>query len=268
MTQSLCPAWSGIPRPVIGMLHLPALPGSPGFAGDLDAVRRHVLRDAQTLRAGGVHGLMIENFGDVPFYRDSVPTHTVTHMTALALAVQQSVDLPLGINVLRNDGLSALAVAHAVGAAYIRVNVLSGACLTDQGVITGKAAELMRYRKQIGADGVKVLADIRVKHAAPLAERPLDEEVDELVKRAAADGVIVSGTGTGRPTDPGQVAEVKRLAGGAPVLIGSGATPETLAQLAGADGFIVGSGFKPGGDTSQPIEQSRVEAFMAALARI
>lgn len=269
MIEPICASWSNVPKPVIGMLHLPALPGSPGYGGDLATIREHVLNDARMLKRGGVHGLMIENFGDVPFFPDRVPTHTVTHMTALAGAVLDEVDLPLGINVLRNDGLSALAVAHAVGASYIRVNVLSGACLTDQGIITGKAAELMRYRKQIGAERIKVLADVRVKHAAPLTDRPLDEEVDELVKRAAADGVIVSGTGTGRPTDPAMAKAVKALAPDTPVWIGSGATPESLPALAEhADGFIVGSYFKPGGETSRPIDFQKVQDFMRAVEGI
>lgn len=269
MTQPICPTWANVPKPVIGMLHLPALPGAPGYGGDTAAIREHVLNDARTLRRGGVHGLMIENFGDVPFYPDRAPTHTVTHMTALAKAVRDEVDLPLGINVLRNDGLAALAIAHAVGASYIRVNVLCGACLTDQGIITGKAAELMRYRVQIGAGHIKVLADVRVKHAAPLADRPLDEEVDELVKRAAADGVIVSGVGTGRPTDPAMAKAVKRLVPDTPVWIGSGVTPESLADLARhADGFIVGSYFKAGGDPSQPIELQKVTDLMLALGGV
>ncbi len=266
MTQPLCPAWANVAKPVIGMVHLPPLPGAPGFKGDLPAIRGQVLADARALRDGGIHGLMLENFGDVPFFADSVPTHTVTHMTALATAVKAEVDLPLGINVLRNDGMSALAVAHAAGAEYIRVNVLSGACLTDQGVITGKAAELMRYRKEIGAEHVKVLADVRVKHAAPLADRPLNEEVDELVQRAAAEGVIVSGIGTGHPTDPKLVEQVKSLALDTPVFIGSGATPETLARLSPhADGFIVGSYFKIGGRLANPVDPQRVQAFLDAM---
>jgi len=180
--------------------------------------------------------------------------------------VKDEIDLPLGINVLRNDGFSALAIAHAVGADYIRVNVLSGACLTDQGLITGKAAELMRYRKQIGANHIRVLADVRVKHAAPLVDRPLDEEVDELVQRAAADGVVVSGVGTGHPTDPQLVRQVKQSAPDTPVFIGSGASPETLAGLVPyADGFIVGSSFKQGGRIDQPIDLEQVKAFISAI---
>ncbi len=265
MPQPICPEWTDTPKPVIGMLHLPALPGSPRFRGDLDAVRAHVLHDAEALEQGGVHGLMLENFGDVPFFPDHVPTHTVTYMTALALAVRDRVDLPIGINVLRNDALSAMAVAHAVGARYIRVNVLSGACLTDQGVITGKPAELMRYRAQIGAEDVKVLADVRVKHAAPLADRPIEQEAEELIERAGAEALIVSGDGTGKPTDVGEVAQLKRAFPKARFLIGSGVTKDSLATLAEhADGFIVGSHFKPDADTDRPIDPARVAALMDA----
>lgn len=265
MTEPICPQWSDISRPVIGMLHLPALPGSPGFEGNLSAIREHVLRDARTLKSGGVHGLMIENFGDAPFFPDAVPTHTLTHMTAMALAVREQVDLPLGINVLRNDAMSALAVAHAVGASYIRVNVLSGACLTDQGVITGKAAEITRYRQQIGATHVKIMADVRVKHAAPLAERPIEQEAEELLQRAGADALIISGDGTGKPTDPQQAREIRQFIADAPIFIGSGVTPETLGPLAEyATGFIVGSYFKPGGDTDLPVDPAGVETLMRA----
>jgi len=266
MNHSLCPSWEKIDKPVIGMIHLPPLPGAPKYDGDFQAIRRLVIEDARALLDGGVHGLMLENFGDAPFFPTHVPTHTVTHMTALAQAVRDASDLPLGINVLRNDGLSALAIAKAVGASYIRINVLSGACLTDQGVITGNAAELMRYRQDIGAQDIKVLADVRVKHAAPLAERALEDEVDELVQRACADAVIVSGAGTGKPTDPDRVRQVKAAAGNTPVLIGSGATPDTLPKLLPhADGFIVGSYFKQDGSLFKPVDPRRVEAFLEAI---
>src|SRR4029453_4879166 len=129
-----------------GMLHLPALPGSPLYGGSLSAIREAMLRDAQLLAAGGVHGLMMENFGDVPFFPGRVPAHVVAHMTAIAADVRARVELPLGINVLRNDGLSALAVAHACGAQFIRVNVLCGVRVADQGLLHGIAHELLRER--------------------------------------------------------------------------------------------------------------------------
>lgn len=258
--QPILERWQGKAHPVIGMVHLRPLPGSPGFtasaAGDLSKVIDAAIADATTWHRAGADGLMVENFGDVPFYKGDVPRETIAAMTAVAIEVRRAVpDLPLGINVLRNDGLSALAVAAAVGASYIRVNVLSGASVTDQGVIEGRAAELMRYRKAMGAESIKVLADVRVKHATPLAERPLQDEVEELVQRAGADAVIVSGTGTGKPTDAGHAAEVKRYAGLAPVLIGSGADAQSIPRLKDAcDGFIIGSAAKPGGKIDAPVD--------------
>ena len=258
--------WAGLSHPVIGMVHLKALPGSPGFAGDLDAVIGAAVIDATTWRDAGANGLMMENFGDVPFFKGDVPRETVAAMTKVASEVRSAVpDLPLGINVLRNDGLSAMAVARAVGASYIRVNVLSGAAVTDQGVIEGRAADLMRYRQTLGAEHIKVLADVRVKHAAPLAERPLQDEVEELVNRAGADAVIVSGNGTGKPTNPSHAAEVKRYAGDTPVFIGSGADAQSILQLkAGCDGFIVGSAAKPGGKIDQPVDLTLAQQIIGA----
>ncbi|HXD50949.1 MAG TPA: BtpA/SgcQ family protein, partial [Burkholderiales bacterium] len=147
---SLHPRWKNNRKIVIGMLHLPPLPGAPLFDGNLKRIRDSVLRDAETLATGGVHGLMMENFGDVPFYPDRVPASVVAQMTALACEVRGRVDLPLGINVLRNDGRSALAVAHACGASFIRVNVLCGARVADQGLIQGIAHDLLRERALLG----------------------------------------------------------------------------------------------------------------------
>lgn len=241
---------------MIGMVHLRPLPGSPRFAGDFDAVIQAAVADALVWEQAGANSLMVENFGDVPFYKGDVPRETVTAMTRVAGEIRRAVPgLPLGINVLRNDGLSAIAVAAAVGASYIRINVLSGSAVTDQGIIEGQAADLMRYRKALGAEHIKVLADVRVKHAASLAERPLQDEVEELVHRAGADAVIVSGTGTGKPTDPGHAAEVKQYSGDTPVLIGSGADANSIPLLKDAcDGFIVGSAAKPRGNIDEPVD--------------
>ncbi|MFN3166863.1 MAG: BtpA/SgcQ family protein [Phycisphaeraceae bacterium] len=254
--NAIVESWKGLTHPVVGMVHLRPLPGSPRFAGDLSGIIDAALADAEAWQAAGANGLMVENFGDVPFFKSDVPRETIAAMTAVASEIRRALPgLPLGINVLRNDGESALAIAMATGASYIRVNVLSGSAGTDQGVIEGRAAALMRYRKSLAAEHVKVLADVRVKHAAPLAERPLQDEVEELVKRAGADAVIVSGTGTGKPTDPSHAAEVKRYAGEVPVLIGSGADAESIPQLKPAcDGFIIGSAAKPGGKIDAAVE--------------
>jgi membrane complex biogenesis BtpA family protein len=252
-------------------LHLRPLPGAPRFDGDLARVREHLLRDAGALADGGVDGLMMENFGDVPFYPRRVPAHVVAHMTALADAVRQRLpQLPLGINVLRNDGRSALAVAHACGASFVRVNVLCGARVTDQGVIEGVAHDLLRDRAALGAtDSVKILADVDVKHSAPLgAGRALADEVDDMIARGLADAVIVSGAGTGKGTDPRHVAAVRAAAARrAPVLVGSGVSVESIgALLAHADGFIVGTSLKRDGLADNEVDAARVRALMAVIA--
>ena len=263
MSASLLPQWSGI-KPVIGMVHLMPLPGAPRYRGDLRAIRDAALRDAETLAAGGVHGIMVENFGDVPFYPDRVPASVVAHVTAIAAEIRNAVpEVPLGINVLRNDGHSALAVAHASGASFIRVNVLCGARVTDQGIVQGIAHDLLRERRVLGADAIKILADVDVKHSAPLAPRPIEDEVADTIERGLADGVIVSGAGTGKPTDPRHVRAVKAAAGTVPVFIGSGVSAATVEQLEAADGFIVGTAFKRNGDVSEPVDVERVRAFVS-----
>ena len=264
----LIPAWQNVRKPVIGMLHLAPLPGAPLYGGSLSAVSEAVLRDARLLAEGGVNGLMIENFGDTPFFPGRVPAHVVAYLTAVAREVRQTCpDLPLGINVLRNDGLSALAVAHAVGADYIRVNVLCGARVADQGLLHGIAHDLLRLRAELGAEAIKIFADVDVKHSAPLAERPIADEVDDTLHRGMADALIVSGAGTGKPTDPEKVKRVKAAAKDAPVFLGSGVTPQSLASLLPhADGFIVGTYFKREGVASNPVDPQRVRELMKEIA--
>lgn len=265
--QSLCPQWAALRHPVIGMVHLMPLPGSPGYGGDMSAVIAAAVRDAKALAAGGIDGIMLENFGDVPFFKGRVPAETVASITRAASAVRDaSADLPLGINVLRNDGMSALGIAAAVGASFIRVNVLAGAAVTDQGVIEGQAAELARLRRQLDAKGVGVFADVRVKHAAPLADRPIEDEVEELLRRAGADAVVASGSGTGKPTDPEQLACIKQAAGGSAVFVGSGADVETAQELLRfADGLIVGTAIKEDGRVDRPVDAKQVEALMRVV---
>lgn len=249
--------------PVIGMVHLPALPGSPGWGGSLATVEESVRADVAALVDAGVPALMIENFGDVPFFPGRVPAITVAAITRLALVVRAGFGGPIGINVLRNDGLSALAVAVSVGASFIRVNVLSGARVTDQGLIQGIAHELMRERAALGARDIAVLADVDVKHSVPLGPVPLEVEVHDVVDRAGADALIVSGTGTGQPTDTDHLRRARAAARGRPVLVGSGATLDTLPTLAPfADGFIIGTAFKVGGVSRAPVDAHRTREIL------
>lgn len=246
------------------MLHVPALPGSPRNGLQLDAILDWVLQDARALSAGGVDALILENFGDVPFYPDRVPAHTVAFLTVIAREVRRTVNVPLGINVLRNDGESAIAVAAAVGAEFVRVNVFTGARLTDQGLIQGAAHQLLRYRHALGA-AVTILADVNVKHSAPLAPRDLTEEVEETIGRGCADGIIVTGAATGKQTPFADLRTAVAAAHGTPVLAGSGVDAHTIAAtLAVADGAIVGTACKLGGVTTNPVDPDAVQRIVAA----
>ncbi|NIB98327.1 BtpA/SgcQ family protein [Halobacterium sp. R2-5] len=257
-------------RPVVGMVHLDALPGAPGFDGDRASIREHALRDARRLEAGGVDAILVENFGDAPFYADDVPKHVVASMAALARDLRRETDLPLGVNVLRNDAEAAVSVAAAAGAAFVRVNVHTSARLTDQGVVEGDAAETVRLLDRLDAD-VSILADVNVKHSAAIAERPLEEEVDELLGRGLADGLVASGPGTGEEASLDHVADVAAARdehdADAPVFVGSGVTRETVVEtLDVADGAIVGTALKEDGETTAPVDESRVRALVDAKA--
>lgn len=257
-------------KPLIGMIHLQPLPGAPRAApGSMDVAITRALADAVALAEGGCQALMLENFGDAPFYPGVVPVHVVAAMARIATEVARRVALPFGINVLRNDGIASLAIAAAVGARFIRVNVLTGARVTDQGLIQGIAHELTRERARLGAHDIAILADVDVKHSAALAARPLADEVKDALSRGMADAVIVSGSGTGASVDLDKLALVKQAAGQAPVLIGSGATAASLPTLARyADGFVVGTATKYGGDVLAPVELARVQELAAARRRI
>ena len=252
---------------VIGMVHLPALPGSPGFAGDVEAVHSAALSDALVLQQAGVGALMVENFGDAPFFPDQVPAETVAAMASVLRLLRAECSLPLGVNVLRNDALSAMAVAAATGAAFIRVNILSGTRVTDQGVISGRAAELLRLRKNLRAD-VKIFADVNVKHSAPLVSRSLEDEAAELTGRAGADAVIATGAMTGRAVSLDELRELRAALGETALIAGSGVTPESIAEiLTVADAVIVGTAIKKGGKTTAPVDPGRVEKLIQSFTR-
>lgn len=255
--------------PIIGMVHLPPLPGAPGFEGDRSAIHERLHRDASALEAGGVDGIMLENFGDTPFYPGRVPRHVVADITALAATLREHVSIPFGVNVLRNDVQSALGIAAATGGAFVRVNVHTGARLTDQGLVEGMAHETLRLRERLDAD-VAVFADLDVKHSAPLAERPLEAQLGDLVERGGADAVVVSGTGTGETVDTeflGRVVECRDARGlDIPVFLGSGVTPETAPELLSlADGAIVGTALKRGDETTNPVDEAAVERLLASV---
>ena len=254
--------------PVIGMVHLRPLPGSPGWDGDLEAVERAALVDAEALGVGGVGALMMENYGDVPFFADRVPAETTAAMARIGAALRNAwPDLPLGVNVLRNDALTALGVAAALDAAFIRVNVLAGAMVTDQGVIEGRAAEVLRKRDALGLE-TGILADLRVKHAAPLAPRDPADEAADLRLRAGADALVLSGVATGAATDPDRLAAVRDALPDCPLIVGSGMTMDNIQDFTGlADAYIVGSSLKATGADGRPrIDRTLAADFVDAVA--
>jgi len=235
---------------VVGMIHLQALPGSPAWAGDIIAVEEFALADAQALSDSGMTALMVENYHDVPFFPNQVPAETVAAMTRVIMAIRSDFpQLKLGVNVLRNDVHSALAIAVATKSHFVRVNVHVGAMVTDQGPIVGKASETIRKRRELGADRgagfVGIMADVRVKHASPLVERPLAEEAQDLRLRGLADAIIVTGVATGSGANPAEVVKIREALPDCPILVGSGVTASTVADFfPAADGCIVGSSLK------------------------
>lgn len=253
-------------KALLGVIHLPPLPGAPRYDGDMAALRARTARDAEALAAAGFDAVLVENFGDAPFFRGRVPAETVAAMAVLADEARRVSGLPLGVNVLRNDGLSALAVAAATGARFVRVNVLVGARVTDQGVIASEAAELLRLRRALDAQRVSLVADVGVKHSAPLAGHgSLEEEAVEAVERSLANALVVTGARTGEEASEADVARVKAASHGRPVWLGSGVRAETLGRwLSLADGVIVGSDLREGGRAGGPIDPARARRFAAA----
>jgi membrane complex biogenesis BtpA family protein len=254
---------------LIGMIHLPALPGSPNYRGDFEAIIRFAEKEAKTIYKSGFNAIMFENLGDAPYFPDRVPNETVAAMAIIADRIKRNTKLPVGVNVLRNDALAALAIAVAAQLAFIRVNILTGAAVTDQGLIQGQAHVLLRERKRLHGEHVAILADIRVKHAAPLVERDLAQEVEEFFERAHCSAIIVSGTGSGKPVDVEFLRRVREAAVARPVLIGSGLNATNATEmLALADGAIVGSSIKEDGLIHNPIDRRRAEELVQACRGI
>jgi membrane complex biogenesis BtpA family protein len=232
----------------------------------LREIRAAALADAAALARGGVDGILIENYGDAPFTGAEVEPQVVSTMAVIAAEIRAAVRVPIGINVLRNDARSALAVALASGASFIRVNVHVGAAETDQGRIDGKAYETLRYRKAIGSS-VAIFADVFVKHARPAGSIDPGSAARDTAYRGLADVLLVTGSETGTPPDAERIREIRRAVPDRPVWVASGVGRETADRLQEADGFIIGSAFERGGLAGGRVEARRVRLLVGALKR-
>lgn len=260
----------GRDKVVIGVVHLLPLPGAPRYEDEgVDAIRARALADARAYAAGGVDGLIVENHGDIPFAKPGdIGPETAAHMAVLAEAVRSETGLPIGINVLANAAIPALAIASAAKAAFVRVNQWANAYVANEGFVEGAAAQALRYRAKLRAKGIRIFADAHVKHGAHaiVGDRP----VEELVRDVAffdADAVIATGQRTGHAADP---AYIRMIAGasGLPSLVGSGVTPDNVETILGiVDGVIVASALKRGGVWWNEVEEARVRGFMRRLGR-
>ncbi len=232
----------------------------------MQSVVERAVQEARVMEEEGMSGVLVENFQDAPFFPGTVPPETVAAMAVAVRAVREEAGVPVGVNVLRNDAASALGVAAATGATFIRVNVHTGSMFTDQGLLHGAAHATLRKRAALGLD-IAILADILVKHATPPPGTRVETAAQDSWFRGLADGLILTGTATGAPVDWEEIPRVKAaLPKEAHLWIGSGATVETAGEyLKVADGLIVGSALQAGGRAGGGVERDRVKAFMDGL---
>jgi membrane complex biogenesis BtpA family protein len=252
---------------VIGVIHCPAFPGSPRYQGaSSQALYDGALADALAYRNGGVDGLIIENHGDVPFSKpEDIGHETSAFMAVTADRIARETGLPIGINVLANAAIPALAIAAASHAAFVRVNQWANAYIANEGFIEGAAASALRYRARLRADGISVFADAHVKHGAHaiVADRALEELVRD-VEFFDADAIIATGQRTGDAASADYLRQI-RAATKLPLLVGSGCTESNVAEILSiVDAVIVASSLKVGGVWWNPVDEAKVRAFMQA----
>ena len=252
----------GTDKPIIGMVHLPPLPGSPRYGGEpFEELLERALADARALEEGDVDGMIVENFNDYPYLTGNLPPLSLAYMAALVSHVHREASTPLGVNVLYNDWRSELALAHMVEAAFIRVEVLVDPSTSDTGLIEACAPMMLRDKADLGCRSA-IFADVQGKNTYPLVSRTLVDSARDAESRGLADVLIITGAGTGQATPLDAVRQVKRVVQ-VPVLVGSGTTFGTLEDaLSIADGAIVGSYFKVDGRVSNAVDAERVRCLM------
>ena len=251
---------------IIGMLHVPALPGTPRHSASIDRIIEISLEEANIYEKSGIDSMIIENMHDVPYLNKNVGPEITASMTAIACEIKRHLQIPIGIQILAGANKQALAVAKAAGLDFIRAEGFLYSHIADEGLMNADAGELLRYRKQIEAESIFILADIKKKHSS----HSITDDISILEFASAAefflsDGIIVTGSATGKPADIMEIKELKNKIN-LPVYIGSGITIDNISEYwYYADGFIVGSHFKENGDWKNPVSEKRIVMFMEKI---
>lgn len=256
----------GVEKPIIGMVHLLPMPGTPGYDHDVSAIMERALEDAEKLEEGGVDGLIVENMWNLPYFVGSdIPPETIAVQSVAAHKVVEEVNIPLGVNVIHNAGRGDLAVAIASDADFMRICLFTGAQVWDTGELDrGAAAELTRLRKNLDAEDVYIFADVDKKHSKMFPGIDIKTHAT-WSEYYLADAIIVTGEMTGRPAELEDVKAVREVIE-RPILIGSGMNKNNISDfLDHADGAIVGTSLKEGGITENPVDQDRVDEFVTAV---
>jgi membrane complex biogenesis BtpA family protein len=266
--QGLVKRLFGKPRALVGVVHVQALPGTPAHRGSLEAIVETAVAEARAYEDAGFQGIAIENMHDRPYLKRVVGPEIVAGMTAVGREVRRAVSVPLGVQILAGANREALAVAQAIRASFVRVEGFVFAHVADEGLIESSAGELLRYRKAIGAEGIAVFVDIKKKHSAHAITADVDlVDTAQAAEFFLADGLVVTGSATGRPAEPAEVSAVAK-ASGVPVLVGSGINAKNLARYSSADAYIVGSSVKEGGHWANPIDPGALRALVRAFAAL
>ncbi len=265
MSSPRIPEPFNVLKPVIGVIHLKPLPGSPGYNGVFEDVLATALSELDTYMEAGVDGVIVENYWDKPFVKRVEAVETIASYTVVVWEITRSSKIPVGLSLLRNSGVEAMAIACTCGADFIRVNALAEPVWSPEGLLEPIAYHVHCMRRRLGCS-VRVYADVNVKHSRPVL--PLRDAVRENIERGLADALIVSGGHTGGETSVVDIAIVRKYSC-KPVIIGSGVTRENLRRYWSlVDGFIVGTWFKRDGRIDNPVDKKRVEDFMELVYRL
>ena len=250
---------------LFGVVHLKSLPGSPSNKLSTDEIIEFAQEDVDSLIDGGVDGLIIENFGDVPFVKDNISKRTLASFTAVVENLTIKKEIKVGINVLRNDGIAALSIAEATKSNFVRINVLNNTMFTDQGIIEGEAHIINQFKSNLNRE-IEIYADVFVKHAVPPPGSKIENHAEELINRAGADVVIVTGDGTGYEINLEDLHKVRNIVPNGKLAIGSGVNSNNVKAYKDlADILIVGTSFKFNNDVSKKVDKSKVEELVKLI---